>query len=247
MSRREFHFSEGTSNKFWAIEVSGTTQKVHFGKVGTTGQAQTKEFASEAEAKKATDKLIAEKVKKGYAEVTDGTKSAGTPAPTVKAKKSDDAEEPKAKPAKGKKETVAEPEAEPTTPAPVPVAAGLTRTIALDADDLRAAEWPKKWQSRTRPEPRPFNRVACAEALAKVSKDKHGYWDHTWPTQLVPASMTGEEAYFWLLALTRTARAYYQNPIQPGELALALAKEPPKSKLTVEEAIGILTGSIREE
>src|ERR1700722_9825828 len=54
MSRREFQFSDGSSNKFWAIEVSGTSQTVHFGKIGTTGQAQTKEFASEAEAKKAS-------------------------------------------------------------------------------------------------------------------------------------------------------------------------------------------------
>src|SRR6266540_3968594 len=103
MSRREFQFTEGTSNKFWAIEVDGTSQKVHFGRVGTAGQAQAKEFASEAEAQKATDKLIAEKVKKGYTEVTTGTKSTGTPAPVARAKKTDDepaVEKPKAKTAK---------------------------------------------------------------------------------------------------------------------------------------------------
>jgi predicted DNA-binding WGR domain protein len=69
MSRREFHFSEGSSNKFWAIELAGKTHIVHFGRVGTTGQAQTKEFGSDDEAKKSSEKLIAEKVKKGYSEI----------------------------------------------------------------------------------------------------------------------------------------------------------------------------------
>ena len=34
MTRRTFHFSEGTSNKFWSIEVTGTKTLVHFGRVG---------------------------------------------------------------------------------------------------------------------------------------------------------------------------------------------------------------------
>jgi predicted DNA-binding WGR domain protein len=84
MSRRKFHFSEGSSKKFWAIEVSGTSQTVTFGKIGTTGQTQTKKFDSEAETAKATDKLIAEKVKKGYKEVASGTKNSGAPAAKVK-------------------------------------------------------------------------------------------------------------------------------------------------------------------
>ena len=138
MSRREFQFSDGKSNKFWAIEAGGTSQKLHFGRVGTTGQAQTKEFASEAEAKKATDKLIAEKVKKGYAEVTSGTKSAGTPTPTAKVKKADEEEE--AEKPKAKK---ASPEPEPSAP-PAAVAAGITRTIDLDPKELLKAEWPPK-------------------------------------------------------------------------------------------------------
>jgi predicted DNA-binding WGR domain protein len=68
MERREFTFSEGSSNKFWAVWVDGTTMNVHFGKVGTKGQTQQKEFGSEAEAIAAAQKLIAEKTKKGYAE-----------------------------------------------------------------------------------------------------------------------------------------------------------------------------------
>ena len=71
MSRREFHFTDGGSQKFWAVEVQGKSFTVQFGRLGTTGQQQKKTFKSEAEAQKAADKLITEKTRKGYAEVGD--------------------------------------------------------------------------------------------------------------------------------------------------------------------------------
>jgi predicted DNA-binding WGR domain protein len=64
--RREFQQVEGTSNKFWAIELDGTTHTVQFGRVGTAGQTQTKAFKTPEEAQKAYEKLVHEKVKKGY-------------------------------------------------------------------------------------------------------------------------------------------------------------------------------------
>ena len=79
MSRREFQFVEGSSQKFWAIELTGSSHTVNFGRFGTAGQTQTKEFDSEGEAKKSYDKLIAEKVKKGYVEL-----KPDEPAPAVK-------------------------------------------------------------------------------------------------------------------------------------------------------------------
>ncbi len=65
---REFEFVEGKSAKFWKIEVQGSSYTVRFGRIGTEGQTQTKEFESPAEARKAAQKLIAEKVAKGYKE-----------------------------------------------------------------------------------------------------------------------------------------------------------------------------------
>jgi predicted DNA-binding WGR domain protein len=76
MSRREFTFSEGTSNKFWAIELDGKRHTVNFGRIGTSGQTQTKEFSSADEAKKSYEKLAAEKVKKGYVEAGAATAAA---------------------------------------------------------------------------------------------------------------------------------------------------------------------------
>jgi predicted DNA-binding WGR domain protein len=71
---RRFEFAEGTSNKFWEIDVSGNTHTVRFGKTGTNGQSSTKAFASAADAEKDAASLIASKVKKGYAEVAAAAK-----------------------------------------------------------------------------------------------------------------------------------------------------------------------------
>jgi predicted DNA-binding WGR domain protein len=65
---REFHLVEGKSAKFWAIEVQGSSYTVRFGKIGTAGQTQTKELGSPAEARRAAQKLIAEKLARGYTE-----------------------------------------------------------------------------------------------------------------------------------------------------------------------------------
>ncbi len=87
-----YEFSEGTSNKFWEITLSGSSFTTTYGKIGTPGQTTLKTFKSDAEAKKEYDKLIAEKVKKGY-QAADGATPAPAPAPNPAAPK------PAAKPA----------------------------------------------------------------------------------------------------------------------------------------------------
>jgi uncharacterized protein (TIGR02996 family) len=67
---RTFVFTDATSNKFWHIELSGKKFTVQFGRVGTTGQTQTKSSTSPAAAQKEHDKLVAQKLKKGYVETT---------------------------------------------------------------------------------------------------------------------------------------------------------------------------------
>jgi predicted DNA-binding WGR domain protein len=74
---RRFEFVEGTSSKFWEADVSGTTLKICYGKIGTTGKAETKLFGSEAAAQAEADKLIREKTKKGYKEVAAAVPAAG--------------------------------------------------------------------------------------------------------------------------------------------------------------------------
>ncbi len=76
---RTFEFKDGKSNKFWNIEISGISFTVTYGKIGTTGQTQTKDFPTEEKAKAAHDKLVAEKLGKGYVETTAGAPTAGMP------------------------------------------------------------------------------------------------------------------------------------------------------------------------
>jgi uncharacterized protein (TIGR02996 family) len=77
---RTFVFTDATSNKFWHIALSGKSFTVQFGRVGTTGQTQTKTFISAAVAQKEHDKVVAQKLKKGYVETT---APAAPPAPPV--------------------------------------------------------------------------------------------------------------------------------------------------------------------
>lgn len=67
---RTFELSDGTSRKFWNIDVKGKSFTVTFGKIGTKGQSQTKKFATAEKAQAEADKLIKQKTGKGYKETT---------------------------------------------------------------------------------------------------------------------------------------------------------------------------------
>jgi predicted DNA-binding WGR domain protein len=67
---RRFEFIGGASQKYWEISVTGNSFTVRFGRIGTAGQSQTKTFAEDEKAKREADKLIGEKLKKGYVEKT---------------------------------------------------------------------------------------------------------------------------------------------------------------------------------
>lgn len=67
---RRFELVDGTSSKFWEIDVEGKSTTVRFGKIGTNGQTQTKSFPTEAKATAERDKLVREKTGKGYVEIT---------------------------------------------------------------------------------------------------------------------------------------------------------------------------------
>jgi predicted DNA-binding WGR domain protein len=81
---RRFELVEGASSKFWEIESQGTGFTVRWGRIGTDGQTQHKSFPTEEKAQAEQGKLIAEKQKKGYAEVG-GAARAGTAVQKAKA------------------------------------------------------------------------------------------------------------------------------------------------------------------
>ncbi|HPH22219.1 MAG TPA: DUF6493 family protein, partial [Haliscomenobacter sp.] len=69
--KRHLKYIEGNSDKFWQIEVNGQQFTVVYGKNGTVGTSQTKAFDTDEACLKTAEKLVAEKLKKGYSE--DGT------------------------------------------------------------------------------------------------------------------------------------------------------------------------------
>ena len=75
MAARRFEFEEGTSSKFWTVELDGKSVKVTFGRIGSTGQEKTKAFSHAIKAARGEAKLIAEKLAKGYKEVTGAAKN----------------------------------------------------------------------------------------------------------------------------------------------------------------------------
>ena len=66
---RSFTYSDAKSHKFWNIDVTGNSFTVTYGKIGSAGQTQTKTFPTAEKAQAEAEKLIKEKVGKGYVEV----------------------------------------------------------------------------------------------------------------------------------------------------------------------------------
>ncbi|MCP3925506.1 MAG: WGR domain-containing protein [Desulfobacterales bacterium] len=61
-------FKDEKSEKFWHIEADGTGFTTTYGKIGKSGTSSSKEFDSEEKCLKEAEKLIKQKMKKGYGE-----------------------------------------------------------------------------------------------------------------------------------------------------------------------------------
>lgn len=76
--KRELVYMDAKSSKFWNIELAGNSYTVTYGRIGTEGQTLSKSFADEAAARKDMDKLIKEKLGKGYVDAAgSGTSASG--------------------------------------------------------------------------------------------------------------------------------------------------------------------------
>jgi uncharacterized protein (TIGR02996 family) len=71
---RTFTYSDAKSHKFWNIELQGDKLTVTYGRIGSAGQTQTKQFKDAATAQREHDKLVKEKLAKGYQETTPSAK-----------------------------------------------------------------------------------------------------------------------------------------------------------------------------
>lgn len=66
--KHAYIFNDEKSHKFWVIDYDDISEdlSINFGKVGTVGKYQIKEFDDNAQCQKQAQKLIDSKIKKGY-------------------------------------------------------------------------------------------------------------------------------------------------------------------------------------
>lgn len=157
---RRFEMVEGGSSKFWEITEQGSSFTVRYGKIGTSGQTQTKDFPSEEKARAAAAKLVKEKTDKGYVEVSAGDAPAAAPTPAPASAPSEPAATPaeaagdepakKAKAPKAEKAPKAKTEKKALPPL---VLAGNkeigARAIANAGERLTAAQTAEEWGAAT--------------------------------------------------------------------------------------------------
>jgi predicted DNA-binding WGR domain protein len=242
---RHLTFSEGSAHKFWKIELDGSSHTVTFGRIGTAGQSQTKEFEDDDAARKSFDKLIAEKTLKGYVDAAGGAVASPKPAsPSSGGPSPAPAKPPKAAKSKAK---VAEETASATTeiktspgeaqgahPTAGDVDLQVHREIRLDPEDwFRAGFQPRP--AHQRQPPRAFDHAACLERLAKLKTVTYG-WEVRWADLKLPASLSPEEAHFWLVATTEPRT----NKTEMPAFAKAIGRQPIDGKVSADQALGLI-------
>lgn len=57
-AKREFHYEDGKSDKFWTIELQGDTHVLNWGRAGTLGQTLAKHFPTIAKAAAEYEKIV---------------------------------------------------------------------------------------------------------------------------------------------------------------------------------------------
>ena len=66
--KRAFVYKDEKSHKFWWIDYSDCSFAVNYGKYGSIGKFEVKEFDTQEDCQKEAEKLIRSKMKKGYIE-----------------------------------------------------------------------------------------------------------------------------------------------------------------------------------
>jgi predicted DNA-binding WGR domain protein/very-short-patch-repair endonuclease len=63
---RELRFEQGNSRKFWRASLRDNELSISYGRIGSSGQTVMKQFDSPERALREMDKLVGEKLRKGY-------------------------------------------------------------------------------------------------------------------------------------------------------------------------------------
>lgn len=215
---RSFHYSDNKFDKFWIISLENNQHTVRFGRVGTQGQQQTKEFPTAEKARQSYEKLIRDKMAKGYMET-----EAQTHSQSIASAATPEIEQAIAEPhpsvntlttPKVKESATINPSPQPERPA----RNESLKTIDLNPEDWFWATW-RNLPPLQRPKPKPFNLKEAQAQLIKVTVDHYGHrWD--WSGADISVSLSREEASFWLAAMTQA-----NHQLRPKELAEQLATQ----------------------
>ncbi|AVQ13070.1 Uncharacterized protein XB16_2766 [Leptospira santarosai] len=246
--KQELTYQDATSNKFWNIEVSGNSFTVTYGKIGTSGQTQTKTFDNEDKCLKEAQKLLSEKLKKGYqgtGEVvasTSSPKSAKnkTEIPEIKSAQTKQTTETTDKAAiarEGQKHsqngthTIEEKK----------LKEPIEKTLGLSKEELSVRFNVVPVQSKE--EPKPFDLKTRIEQLSSL-KEGIRWWTVDWTDQNIPLFMNKPEAHFWFLALTCTENLddyeEKKNKRTIQKLQNFLGSQTIDGNLTFEKAMSLL-------
>lgn len=206
-------YQDGSSNKFWNIEVTGNSFIVTYGKIGTVGQTQTKTYDNEDKCLKEAEKLLSEKLKKGYqgsgeSESVNSSVSSKTKETESKKSKTETSETKNSK--TGSKPEIETDDATGETlqthskngnykieerklKEPVPKTLGLSKEDLSFRSDI-VSVLPKE-------EPKPFKLKERTEGFSTLKRGIN-WWTVDWTNQNIPLFMSKQEAHFWFLALT---------------------------------------------
>ncbi|MDO5066556.1 MAG: DUF4132 domain-containing protein [Propionibacteriaceae bacterium] len=211
--QRRLSLTEGTSDKFWYIDVVDDLVTVRYGRRGTHGTTKTKQYDTPDKAHTEAEKQIAAKLKKGY------TDEANAPTPTT----------PQAAPTP-KPTPVPEPEPEPVTVSeanpddlglrvtPFELAYDLSSEITIEADT------------------EPFNPEAEAERAARILSTQK-YTDYYVQERFVFSepvftTLPGHERRAWWnkhlkdLNAQRRAKDSYHRGIEMPEWVTVVLRTP---------------------
>ncbi|UOG40995.1 DUF4132 domain-containing protein [Leptospira noguchii] len=217
--KHQLTYQDGSSNKFWNIEAEGNSFTVTYGKIGTSGQTQTKTFDTEDKCQKEAQKLLSEKLKKGYQ--SSGEETVGTtttsPKPTQtqsvsKAKTPSTNENEAASKTSSENGTTAQSSSQSENHAATTHSKNgihkveekklkepIAKTLGFSNENLKIPSnivpvHPKE-------EPKPFDLKTRIEQLSTLKKGS-SWWTVDWTNQNIPLFMSKQEAHFWFLALS---------------------------------------------
>ncbi len=245
MTKREFTLSDGKSDKFWNIEINGNEFTVNYGKTGASGQSQTKIFDDDETARKAADKLVAEKTKKGYKLKKATLDPNGASAPV--AAKTPAKTKVIAQDVAGVEDEIVAENA-PVMPDALAVSAPIDwdapRVIELEPTDWLWANW-REWTPLARPtdEPPAFDKDEAIARLAKLpGRDAYSEWN--WSKAKFGPTIGRAEAHFWVQAMLTPLRYDWKNhkAIVQNEYLPAMLKGEFTGELSFGEALQKFSG-----